>query len=362
MTAALTAMRLLAVDDNESNLELIEQLLEEAGYANVIGTQDAASVPSLCASWKPDLLLLDLHMPRLNGYELLGAIRGSLMEPESLPVLVLTADATIEARRSALALGARDFLNKPIDEVELLLRVNNLLQVRHLQRELRDRNDVLEGAVRERTAELEEARLESLLVLARTAEYHDDDTHHHTQRVGSLATMIARELGLPDREIATLRDAAPLHDIGKVGISEQILRKPGPLTPEERAAMMQHVEIGSKILAGTRSPVLLLADEIARYHHERWDGNGYLTGVRGEQIPLCARITQVADVFDALTHERPYKAAWPLERARAEIASGAGSAFDPRVAAAFAALDVSTLGGAAFGDADAPMVPLRRAA
>lgn len=343
MTPALAAMRVLAVDDNDENLELLKQLLGDAGYAHVLATRDADSVPELCAYWNPDLLLLDLHMPRLSGYQVLEAIGGLLEEPERLPVLVLTADVTTEARHRALSAGARDFVNKPIDETELLLRVHNLLQVRHLQRQLQDRNLLLEEAVRERTLDLEQARLESLLVLARTAEYHDDDTHYHTQRVGRLTALIAAALGMPEPEIAVLRDAAPLHDIGKIAISERILLKPGRLSPEERAAMMQHVEIGAGILAGARSPVLRAATDIVRYHHERWDGQGYLRGLRGEEIPLTARITAIADVFDALTHERPYKPAWELDRAVGEITAGSGSAFDPRVAQAFATLDADEL-------------------
>jgi putative two-component system response regulator len=282
-------------------------------------------------------------MPGLTGYELLTAIRPLLNEPESLPVLVLTADITPEARHRALSLGARDFVNKPIDETELLLRVHNLLQVRHLQRQLLDRNVVLEEAVRARMVELEDSRLESLQVLARTAECHDDDTHRHTQRVGRIAALIGRAFGLSEPEIATLRDAAPLHDIGKIGISERILRKPGRLSPDERTAMKQHVAIGASILWDARSPVLRAARDIVRYHHERWDGKGYLQGLRGEQIPLTARITAIADVFDALTHERPYKPAWEIDRAVAEIAAGSGSAFDPRVASAFAALDADEI-------------------
>ena len=343
MTQGLTAMRLLAVDDNPDNLELIEQLLGDAGYTDVIGTQDAERVAALCSSWKPDLVLLDLHMPGLSGYQLLTDIRALLDQPESLPVIVLTADITTEARHLALSLGARDFLSKPLDETELLLRVHNLLEVRQLQRALRDHNAALEEAVRARTVELEEARLESLQVLAHIAEYYDDDTHRHTQRVGRLAALIGSALGLSDPDVATLNDAAPLHDIGKIGISKHILLKPGRLEPAERAAMMRHVEIGGRILEGTHSPVLCTAKDIVRYHHERWDGKGYLAGLRGDEIPLTARITAIADVFDALTHERPYKPAWDVDRALAEIAAGSGNAFDRRVAHAFATLDVDEL-------------------
>jgi response regulator RpfG family c-di-GMP phosphodiesterase/signal transduction histidine kinase len=343
MTSPLTDMRLLIVDDNAANVAVLEQLLDAAGYSNVLSTRDARAVAALCASWRPDLVLLDLHMPHLSGFEVLAAIADQLGEPVNLPVLVLTADATPDARRRALSQGARDFVTKPLDHAEVLLRVRNLLHTRHLQQRLQDRNLILADAVHERTEDLEQARLEALTVLAAATEYRDDDTHQHTQRVGHTAALIAQALDLPEPAVATIRDAAPLHDIGKIGLPDHILLKPGRLTPEERAAMQRHVEIGARILAPARSPVLRAAAEIARTHHEHWDGNGYLAGLQGEDIPLAGRITAVADVFDALAHQRPYKPAWPLERAVATIAQGAGQQFDPRVAHAFATLDHATL-------------------
>jgi response regulator RpfG family c-di-GMP phosphodiesterase len=341
--SSVTGMRLLVVDDNAANVALIEQMLARGGYMDVISTRDSTRVSELCAAVAPDLLLLDLHMPGLSGYEVLAEISPLLSEPESLPVLVLTADATREARHRALSMGARDFVNKPIDHTELLLRVGNLLRNRQLQQQLKNRNELLDEAVRVRTTQLEQARLESLAVLATMAEYHDYATHNHTQRVGQLAALIAQRLQLPAEYVSNLRDAAPLHDVGKVGISELILLKPGRLSIDERARMMRHVEIGARILAAARSPVLSLAAEIARTHHERWDGDGYLSGLSGENIPLAGRITAVADVFDALTHERPYKAAWPVDRAQAEIDAQAGHQFDPRVVGAFLSLESHVL-------------------
>jgi putative two-component system response regulator len=343
MSAELTDMRLLVVDDNAANVALLEQLLQDAGYTNVLSTGDPRGVAELCATWRPDLLLLDLHMPHLSGFQVLAAIADRLGEPVNLPVLVLTADAGPEARHRALSQGARDFVPKPLDHAEVLLRVRNLLHTRHLQQRLQDRNLILADAVRERTEALEHARLEALTLLAAAAEYRDDDTHLHTQRVGRTAALIAHALDLPEPAVATIRDAAPLHDIGKIGLPDHILLKPGRLTPDERTAMQRHVEIGVRILAPARSPVLRAAADIARAHHEHWDGNGYLAGLHGEDIPLAARITAVADVFDALTHQRPYKPAWPLDRALATIAQGAGRQFDPRAAHAFATLDHATL-------------------
>jgi putative nucleotidyltransferase with HDIG domain len=335
----LTGMRLLLVSRNVEEAELLEELLRDAGYSDILSTHDADGVRHLCESCEPDLVLLDLQMARRSGFEVLAEIREFLLEPENLPVLVVSEDATRVARQRALSLGARDFVAKSIDPPELLLRIRNLLQTRQLEQQLREQNTLLDEAVRERTAELEQARLESLTILASVAEYHDDDTRQHTQRVGLTAALIAEALGLPEQHSAMIRDAAPLHDIGKIGISQQILVKPGQLTDEERFGMMRHVEIGAQLLAPAGSPVLRLAAEIARTHHERWDGKGYLAGLEAEGIPLSGRITTVADVFDALTHERPYKPAWEPERAVAEITNQAGRQFDPRVVEAFVALD-----------------------
>ncbi|MEA2483789.1 MAG: cyclic di-GMP phosphodiesterase, partial [Thermoleophilaceae bacterium] len=209
---------------------------------------------------------------------------------------------------------------------------------------LRRQNTMLERRVRERTGDLETARYEALLMLAVAAEYRDDDTHRHTQRVGRNAALVAEELGLGKETVELLRLAAPLHDVGKIGVSDSILLKPGKLTPAEFEAMKQHVLIGESILASSSEPVFHFAAEIARTHHERWDGTGYLGGLIGDQIPLAGRIVAVVDVFDALTHARPYKDAWPVARARQEIEAGAGSHFDPDVVAAFIAIDPHTFG------------------
>ncbi len=339
MSATLTDMQVLIVDDNAANVDLLEQILEQAGYTNLVSTQDARSVAHLCHASVPDLVLLDLHMPDRSGFEVMGDIRDLLQEPESLPVLVVTADAAHASLRRALSLGARDFISKPLDNAELLLRVRNLLQTRHLQKELRDHNEVLADAVRARTIELEHSRLESLNLLAATVEYGDQGSFQHTQRVGRAAALIAQALELSDTTVTMIRDAAPLHDIGKVGIPESIRMKPGKLTDEEFAIMRRHVEIGANILAPATSPVLRLAADIARTHHERWDGGGYLQGLAGADIPLPGRITAVADVFDALTHARTYKEAWDIDRALAEIIAQAGRQFDAQVVEAFTKLN-----------------------
>jgi HD-GYP domain-containing protein (c-di-GMP phosphodiesterase class II)/CHASE3 domain sensor protein len=208
---------------------------------------------------------------------------------------------------------------------------------------LRAENALLERRVLERTADLEQARYEALLMLAVAAEYRDEETHRHTQRVGRNAAFVADRLGLSEESVQLIRAAAPLHDVGKIGVSDTIMMKPARLTPNEFEAMRQHVRIGASILGSSSQPLFHVASEIALTHHEHWDGNGYLHGLSGEQIPLAGRIVAVIDVFDALTHSRPYKEAWPVDRALEEIRSHAGTHFDPEVVEAFVAIDTDIL-------------------
>ena len=326
--------RILVVDDEEPNLVLLERMLGRAGYERVVTTNDPTDVVEVVRRYRPDIILLDLHMPHLDGFEVMEAL-GSIGDRSSLPpVLVLTADGTREVRHRALAAGARDFLTKPLDMKEVLLRTGNLLEMHFLERQVRGERDLLTERVRERTKELEDAQTETFERLALAAEFRDDATGQHTKRVGSMAAMIAEVLGLPDEDIATLRRAAALHDVGKIGVPDNILLAPRKLTVEEFQVVKTHTEIGARLLAGSRSPTLAMAEEIAWSHHERWDGEGY-AGVSGADIPLVGRITTVADVFDALTHERPYKQAWPADQALDEVAAQRGRQFDPDAADAF---------------------------
>jgi putative two-component system response regulator len=266
-------------------------------------------------------------MPHFDGFAVMQQLHAAV-NGNAVPILVLTADATAAAKHKALKEGARDFLTKPLDETETLLRINNLLEARF-------HSVLLESKVQERTQDLEKAQLETLQRLALAAEYRDDDTGLHTKRVGLAAAHIAEALGLPPAQVNLILLAAPLHDVGKIGISDAILLKPGKLTDEECDTMRQHTVIGAKILSGSTSPWLQLAEEIALSHHERWDGRGYPQKLAGEDIPLVGRIVAVADVFDALTHERPYKKAWPVGEALAEIEAQSGRQFDERVLQAF---------------------------
>jgi putative two-component system response regulator len=334
--------RILIVDDQEANIELLKRMLEHDGYTAVESTTDSAAVLPMCAQQPPDLLVLDLHMPDPDGFEVLQQLQ-PWFRGRWFPVLVVTADVTVEARQRALSAGARDYLTKPFDMMEVLLRIKNLLEVRFLQLEARKQNLVLEQLVLDRTRDLDEARVEALSRLALAAEYRDDTTGEHTQRVGRTSAAIAQVLGLREEQVSLIRHAAPLHDVGKIGLRDGILLKRGRLTDIEREEMQTHVSIGRSILSGSRSPLLKMAEEIAWTHHERWDGKGYLSGMTGDEIPLAGRIVAVADVFDALTHTRPYKEAWPLDQAVAQIVSEAGTHFDPLVVDAFRALDKTDL-------------------
>ncbi|MEA2423964.1 MAG: cyclic di-GMP phosphodiesterase [Thermoleophilaceae bacterium] len=338
-----TWARVLIVDDAPPNVILLERMLEQWGYTDVVGTTNSAEVAGLCAAQAPDLILLDLQMPKPDGFELMEILRPLTDTPPQIPVLVLTADATLATRQQALAAGARDFLSKPFDPIEVRLRIGNLLEVRRLQIDLLSQNRTLEEKVRERTADLERARVELLERLALAAEYRDDSTQEHAARVGRTVAGIARGMGMPDGDVEVLRRAAPLHDIGKIGIPDTILLKRAPLTHEEFQLMKTHARIGAEILSGSEFAILNTAERIAHAHHERWDGGGYPDSLTGADIPLAARMVAVADVFDALAHERPYKEAWPLDRAVEEIVGLAGQHFDPDVVRAFAQLDHNAL-------------------
>ncbi|HEY2430491.1 MAG TPA: HD domain-containing phosphohydrolase [Acidimicrobiales bacterium] len=327
--------RILIVDDQPANVDLLERLLAKAGYRHLRSTTNPRAVPGQFVEFAPDLVLLDLHMPEVDGFGVMEQLAALIPRHTYLPILVLTADVNDDVRRRALASGAHDFLIKPFDATEVWLRIANLLRTRFLHLALAQQNELLEERVGERTQQLEEARLEILQRLSLAAEYRDDQTGEHTRRVGDRSADIATALGLPRATVELVRLAAPLHDIGKLGITDAILRKPGSLTPEEFEHIKTHTVIGQRILADTKVPVLRLAREIAQTHHERWDGTGYPDGRRGVAIPVSGRIVAVADVFDALTHERPYKSAWPQERAIAEIIEQRGRHFDPDVVDAF---------------------------
>ena len=345
-----SAARILIVDDEPVNIKVVKKYLQIAGYTEFITTSEAPRAMEMIRKEKPDIVLLDVMMPQVSGLKILQDVRS---DPElaHLPVLILTASTDAETKRSALELGATDFLAKPVDAADLVPRVRNCLLVKAHHDHLERYSNHLEAEVRIRTAELEKSRLQVVHCLARAAEYRDDDTGRHVVRVGKYAGILARELGFPAEQVAMLEMAAQLHDVGKIGIPDSILLKPGRLDPEEFKLMQRHCEYGRLIIlpdepspprgnatartqprrpTSTRS-LLELAADIAFTHHERWDGTGYPSNIAGEQIPLEGRITAVADVFDALASRRPYKGAFPLESCISIVKDGRGRQFDPAV-------------------------------
>lgn len=342
MPAWAAASRVLIVDDNQGILNVLFRLLQHAGLANVETTTDPIEGLRLYEASEPDLVLMDLHMPELDGFEVLKRLQPLARGPAPVPVVMLTGDRDQSSRTRALALGASDFLLKPFDATEVLLRVRALLETRRLQQRLADHNQELEARVIERTQELEASQLEMLQRLAVAAELRDDETGQHTQRVGELAGRLALALGLEQSRADLIARATPLHDIGKIGVSDAILRKPGKLTAEEFEQMKAHAPVGARILAGGHSELIQLAERIALHHHERWDGTGYPCRLAGEAIPLEARIVGVVDFFDALTHERPYRGAVAVDRTIAMIQESIGTHFDPAVARTFIVMITTT--------------------
>ena len=331
--------RIMILDDEHAYLALLERMLDAAGYQHVRTTMVPADALRIFPDYQPDIVLLDMHMPQMDGIEVLRRLQLLLPPGEFVPMLMLTGDMSPAVRKEALANGAIDFVTKPFQVGEVLLRIRNLLQTRMLHRELRERNGKLEARVAERTKELEQARLDILYRLARAAEFRDDLTGEHTRRVGRVAERIATALGLGAEQSYVIGRAAMLHDIGKIGIPDRILLKPEPLTPEEFDVIKQHTIIGRDILAGSPAPLLQTAELIAYTHHERWDGAGY-HGMCADAIPIEGRIVAVADTFDALVNDRPYRTAQPLDAALVELKSERGAQFDPAVLDAFVGLSV----------------------
>jgi putative two-component system response regulator len=311
------------VDDTEQNLRLMRRILNGAGYSDIRTLGDGREVLASVEDFAPDLVLLDLHMPGKDGFEVLSDL-SPIMNSGYLPVLMLTGDLSPATKRHALALGAKDFLSKPFDTAEVVLRIQNLLETRFLYVSLETR-------VRERTIDLERSQIEILERLARAAEIRDDDTGRHTQRVGELSARLAEAAGLPAHMVDLVRRAAPLHDVGKIGIPDNILRKPGRLTALEMDLMQTHTTIGAQILSGGQSELVVMAERIALSHHEWWNGGGYPHNIAGMDIPIEARIVGLADFIDALSHRRPYREAWPMEKVLNEVESRSGTHFDPQL-------------------------------
>ena len=325
--------KILIVDDQPANVTLIEKILDIDGYHNVISTTDPTQAETIYVEQSSDLVLLDLNMPVMDGYQVLAKIRE--VDPDYPPIIVLTAQSDRESRIKALDIGARDFLAKPFDRVELLTRIRNMLEVRIMAKAVKNQNKILDSKVKERTEELNRTRLEVIRHLGRAAEYRDDLTGFHILRMSRYSQLLAFAAGMSEDEAENMLNASPMHDIGKIGIPDNVLLKPGKLDAEEWSIMKTHVDIGVEILSGSDSELMNMAAEIAQNHHEKWDGSGYPRGLKGEVIPLSGRIVAVADVFDALTTARPYKKAWEVDDAINFLQEQSGQHFDPRLVELF---------------------------
>jgi putative two-component system response regulator len=340
--------RILVVDDEEPNRELLAELLSMFGHEVELAEDGVAALAKLHSGL--DLMLLDVMMPGLNGFQVARKVRATPAVGD-LPIIMVTGLAGREDRLAAVEAGANDFVAKPIDATELRVRMTSLLKMKMAQDAIKQHRAVLEETVLQRTAQLRQALadtekahhetyaayLDSIQRLVMAAEVRDYDTAAHIRRVSSYSAVLGRALDLKEHEVEVLRLANPMHDVGKVGISDLILLKPGKLTPGEFAAMQQHTVIGFNLLSGSPSELLQAGALIAISHHEKWDGSGYPHNLAGDAIPLYGRVCAVADVYDALTTDRPYKKAFSDEEALRILKEGRGKHFDPQILDAFVA-------------------------
>jgi len=328
------ASKILVCDDSMTNVLILSKLLESEISHNIKALTDPRKVMETLTDDEYDILLLDYEMPHLNGIEVMELVREKYNQHE-LPILFITGVHDIEKRNLALSKGANDFVNKPIDQVEVVLRVNNLLALSHNYKSQKNLNEDLEHRVEERTEEI--CHLSGSLInrLAAAGEMKDSDTGKHTFRVGAYSGILAKGIGLPDDLVDMIRKTAPLHDIGKISIADNILLKPGKLTTEEFGIMKSHALSGEKLLGEESAYLLKIASTIAGSHHEKWDGSGYPRGLAGESIPIEGRIVALADVFDALVTKRPYKDPWPIDEVFDYLAKESGKSFDPQLVSVF---------------------------
>jgi putative two-component system response regulator len=326
--------RILIIDDEPVNLKLLDKMLHAQGYENLVLVSDPREVLGSYEELHPDLILLDINMPHLDGYQVMEQLK-ALNDPLLPPIVILTAQSGKDYLLRALAAGARDFISKPFDRNELLMRVRNLLDAQLAHRLIHDQKKMLEEMVRERTEELRTTRLQVVQRLGMAAEYRDEETGNHILRMSHISALLAKSAGWSEADCELMLNASPMHDIGKIGIPDAILLKPGKFEPPEWELMKTHATIGAKLLDGDHSDLMNMAREIALSHHEKWDGSGYPSGLAGEAIPMAGRIAALADVFDALTSERPYKKAWIVEDAVNLIKENSGKHFDPKLVEIF---------------------------
>jgi len=336
-----TGSNILIVDDDPVNCHLLSKILRGEGYlTDEVNSGEAALARVKCTL--PDIILLDAMMPGINGFDLARMLKED-SSCEGIPIIMVTALDDTKSRELGLLQGVEEYITKPVNPLELKIRVRNLLRLKLASDFLMDHNAVLEEEVQRRSQELLKSFEEGLYMLMRAAEYRDDETGAHIRRISYYTKNLASLLGLDKEFCATIFLASPMHDIGKIGIPDSILLKPGPLNPQEWMIMESHTTIGAEILSGGSSPYVKMGQEIARSHHERWDGSGYPLNLSGEDIPLAARIMALCDIYDALRSKRPYKLAHEHTKAVEAIRDGDGrisrSHFDPEITEVFLSND-----------------------
>lgn len=328
-------MRIFLIDDSRSMIAAMQQAIASLDDVEVIAFLEPVKALDGLAEEMPDLILVDYSMPGMSGIDVIRQVRAT-PETASVPVIMVTSNSETGLKMAAMEAGATEFLSKPFDQSELKIRVSNLLRIRAEQRKLALQAQELQRKFDEAMARVERREEEIIWRLSRAIGCRDGETGQHLDRVAVIARMIAEELGFDERQAREIFLASPLHDVGKLAVKDAILLKPGRLTPDEFTEMKKHTEFGQEILKNSSSDLIRTAERIAASHHEKWDGTGYPRGLKGAEIPIEARIVAVADVFDALCSERPYKQAWPLQKALQEIMNNSGKHFDPSCVAAFA--------------------------
>jgi putative two-component system response regulator len=331
---------ILIVDDEKINLDVMEAMLIPQGYEIIIA-QNGIEALNKANENEPDVILLDIMMPGMNGFEVAKQLKQN-EETKVIPIVMVTALSEVQDRVKALEAGADDFLTKPVDDIELRARVSSLLKVKAYNDHMKNYQKELEDEVAKRTIQLKQAfekikksSMDTIYSLTRAAEYRDTDTGAHIMRMSHYSAALARKMGINENTVEFILYAAPMHDVGKIGIPDKILLKPGKHDPEEWGIMKEHTVIGGEILEGSSTGFAKLGKMIALTHHEKWDGSGYPKGLKGREIPKIGRVTALADVFDALTSKRPYKAAFSMEESLNIINAGKGKHFDPEVVDAF---------------------------
>jgi putative two-component system response regulator len=320
---------LLVVDDTPDNIDVLRGILRD-DYRVKVATNGQKALDVARGKTPPDLILLDIMMPGMDGYQVCQELKADVATRD-IPVIFVTAKGEVDDETRGFDLGAVDYITKPVSPPVVKRRVST-----HLA--LYDQQRLLAGLVRERTHELEDTRLSIIQRLGKAAEFKDNETGMHVIRMSHYSRLLGETAGLSPEQLDLLFNAAPMHDVGKIGIADRVLLKPGKLDDEEWAIMRQHPVIGAEIIGVGGGLLLDTAREIALTHHEKWDGSGYPAGLRGEDIPLFSRVVAIADVFDALTTERPYKKAWPVDEALALLEREAGRHFDPQLVSLFLSL------------------------